>query len=106
MLRGSPEVVNYFNYSNYLTTSCVNMSISEEPSPYLEKNLDSISTGIFDQSDLHEFYEVKAWNETKEPDESFYDAFAPSSQEPDGLVNVFLDDLNYHQLTGKNKKFN
>src|SRR5210317_2634688 len=105
MLRGSPEVVNYFNYSNYLTTSCANMSISEEPSPYLEKNLDSISTGLFDQSYLHEFYDVQTWNESKEPDESFYDALEPSSQEPKDLVNAFLYDLNYHQLTGKNEKF-
>src|SRR5210317_576140 len=35
VLRGSPELVNYFNYNTYLTTSCVNLSISEEPSPDL-----------------------------------------------------------------------
>src|SRR5210317_1412612 len=102
MLSGSPDIVNSFNVNNYSTNSFVNMPISE-PSPYLEQCLDSVSMALLDSSDLHRFYDTRTWDE---PEESFHDVHEPPSLDTKNLVDTFLDDINYHQLTGKNECFN
>src|SRR5210317_254992 len=102
MLTGSPNIVNSFNVNKYSTNSFVNIPISE-PSPYLEQHLDSVSMALFDSSDPHRFSDAQTWDE---PEESFYDTHEPPSLDTKYLVDTFLDDINYHQLMGKNKCFN
>src|SRR5210317_1825040 len=79
------------------------MPNSEKPSPYLEQCLDSIYATLLDSSDLHMFYETQTCDE---PEESFYDAHEPSSPDTKDLIDTFLDNINYHQLTGKSEYFN
>src|SRR5210317_1955681 len=102
MLTGSPDIANRFNINT--TKSLVNTSTPiTEPSPYLEQHLDSVSMSLFHSSD--QFYDTQTWDELDEP-ESFHDTYDPPFTDPKDLVDTFLDDITYHQLTGKNESFN
>src|SRR5210317_495160 len=97
MLTGSPDIVNSFNVNS--TKSLVNIPISE-PSPFSEQHLDSVSMALFDLSD--QFYDTQTWDELDEP---FHNTCEHPSTDTKDLVDTFLDDITYHQLTGKNESF-
>ena len=58
---------------------------------------------LFDSSDPHRSYDTQTWDE---PEETFFDAHEPPSLDTKDLIYTFLDDINYHQLTGKSEHFN
>src|SRR5210317_1676739 len=102
ILTGSPDITNSFNINT--TKSLVNTpNPISEPSPYLEQHLDSVSMALFDSSD--QFYDTQTWDELNEL-EPFHDTCEPPSSDPKDIIDNLLDDITYHQLTGKNESFN
>src|SRR5210317_1835488 len=100
MLTGSPDIVNSFNVNS--TKSFVNIPTPiSEPRPYLEQCLDSVSMALFDSSD--QFHDTQTWDEL---DEHFHDTCEPPSTDTKDLIDTFLDDITYHQLTEKNEYIN